>query len=229
LNNTLKRERKMKYKLFKTLRISIECRICCVILSTLIILNCCTSTSHVRSWTSKEDYERNFGKILVLGLVNRVSLRHDVEFALVDASKKFGLRAIDGMAVFPPALGKPFDDIERDRIHLQNIGFDAILTVAIIDVTAERYIRPENSYVPLVYYDRFGNYYYRTYATVYKKGYFTVESKYFLETNLYELKNGSLIWFGRSYAFDPYELEKFIPAYAKRLFKELLEKGIITK
>ena len=164
-----------------------------------------------------------------MGLVNNVSLRNDVEGEVVDAARRYNLNGINSMSMFPPELGKPFDDTERVRNRLLEREFDGILTVALIDVTAERYIRPENKYMPLTYYDRFGNYYSRTYTQVYRKGYFALESKYFLETNLYELKNGSLLWSGRSYAFDPHDVEKFVPAYAKRLFKELLEKGVIAK
>jgi len=206
-------------------------RVCLDLLGVLLILliNGCASTTHVREWSSSDLNDRNFKKILIMGLVNNVSLRNDVEGEVVDAARRYNLNGINSMSMFPPELGKPFDDTERVRNRLQERNFDGILTVALIDVTAERYIRPENKYMPLTYYDRFGNYYSRTYTQVYRKGYFALESKYFLETNLYELKNGYLLWSGRSYAFDPHDVEKFVPAYAKRLFKELLEKGVITK
>ena len=131
--------------------------------------------------------------------------------------------------MFPPELGKPFDDTERVKNRLSEKGFDGMLTVALIDVTAKRYVPPETKYEPLVYYDRFANYYYRTHDLVYKPGYFSQDSKYFIETNLYELKVGSLVWSGRSRAFDPQEIKTFVPAYAKKLFKALLEKGVISK
>jgi hypothetical protein len=43
------------------------------------------------------------------------------------------------MAIFPPELGKPFVDIERVKSQLLDKGFDWILTVALIDIKAERY------------------------------------------------------------------------------------------
>jgi hypothetical protein len=199
------------------------------IVFVLLLINGCATTTHIREWSSSDEFDRNFKKILIMGLVNNVSLRNDIEGEVIHAARKYNMKSINSMSMFPPELGKPFDDTERVRTRLQESEFDGILTIALIDVTAERYIRPERKYVPLVYYNRFGNYYYRTYAQVYKKGYFALESKYFLETNLYELKNGSLLWSGRSFAFDPHDVEKFVPAYAKRLFKELLEKGVIAR
>ena len=192
------------------------------------LINSCVTT-HVREWSSSDKIDRTFNKVLIMGLVNNVSLRNHIEGEVVDAGRRANLNCTNSMSMFPRELGKPFDDIERVKERLREKNFDGILTVALIDVTAERYIKPETTYIPLAYYDRFGNYYYRTYSTVYRQGYFSLESRFFVETNLYELKNGFLIWSGRSYAFDPYEVEKFIPAYAKRLFKELVDKGIITK
>lgn len=197
------------------------------VLSTIIIMNSCSTTNHVRDWSSSDVFDRKFNKILIMGLVNKTSLRFDLEREGVIAARKVNLTSIKGMSMFPPELGKPFEDLERVKDRLQEREFDAILTMAIIDVTAERYIAPERKYVPLVYYNQFGNYYYRTYSVVYKKGYFSLESKYFLETNLYELKTGTLVWSGRSVTFNPHDFERFVPKYAKNLFKELQNGGII--
>jgi hypothetical protein len=198
-------------------------------LPTIFLLNGCASTDHVRDWSSSDAYKRDFENVMIMGLVNRISLRNDVEYALVDAAHKIGLNATNSMAMFPPELGKPFNDTERIRERLQEAGFDGILTVAVIDYTAERYVKPETRYVPLVYYNRFSNYYYRTEALVYKPGYFSLQTRYFLETNLYEINGGKLVWSGRSYVFEPQDIERFMPKYAKRLFKELLTAGIIDR
>ena len=218
----------IKYSILKTTRISATYMVFSVIISLLVLLNSCASTDHVRDWSSSEEYDRLFGNLMIMGLVNKVSLRNEVEYEVTEAAHKIGLKATNSMAMFPPELGKPFDDTERIKVRLQEKGFDGILTVAIIDVSAERYVKPETKYVPLVYYDRFTNYYYRTEALVYKPGYFSLQSRYFMETNLYELKAGKLVWSGRSFAFDAQELERTLPSYAKKLFKELLKEGVIA-
>ena len=193
----------MKNKLFNTLRLSGSCKVFLAVLSTLILMNSCATKDIVREWSPSEDQEQKLERILIMGLVNQVSLRNDVEYDMVDAAHKFGLKATNSMAMFPPELGKPFEDAEKLRLRLQERGFDAIITVAIIDIEAERYVGPEKKYVPLVYYNRFTNYYHRTEVLVYKPGYFSLKTRYFLETNIYEIKAGRLIWSGRSTIFDP--------------------------
>ena len=205
-------------------------RILLIVFVTILWCGSATSSlGQIRDWSSGEEYDNKFKNVLIMGLVNSVSLRNDIEDQVVGAARKIKLKATNGMSMFPPELGKPFDDTERVKNRLQEKGFDGMLTVALIDVVAKRYIPPERKYAPLVYYDRFSNYYYRTHALVYKPGYVSKDSRYFIETNLYELKVGSLVWSGRSRVFDPSEVKTFVPAYAKKLFKALVKRGVITQ
>ena len=45
----------------------------------ILLINGYDSTTHVREWSSSDLNDRNFKKILIMGLVNNVSLRNDVE------------------------------------------------------------------------------------------------------------------------------------------------------
>lgn len=216
------------YKRFKTIRIPAGCWAFVAVFTMLILINSCATSYHVRAWISGADIDRDFNKILVMGLINDVSRRFDVEREIVDAARKTNMSGTKGMALFPPEMGKPFDDIAVVRDRLQERGYDAVLTVTILDANTPRYIPPERQYVPQVYYNRFGNYYYTTWAVVYTRGYYRMDKRYFLETNLYELNGGTLIWSGSSFTFDPLDINRFLPRYAKSLFKELRQDGIIT-
>ena len=189
----------------------------------------CSETLNMRTWSSTEDYDKHFKNLLVMGLVNNVNLRNDVENEVVFAARKAEILSANGMSLFPPELGKPFEDIERVKSRLREAGFDGIITVTLIDVQSERYIGPDSQYQPFVYYDRFRNYYYQTYELVYRQGYFARDTQYFIETNFYELGTGKLVWSGRSSIFEPSELEDYLPRYANGLFTELKSEGIILK
>lgn len=191
------------------------------------LLNCCVPEGLMRTWSTTEDYDRKFSNILVMGLINNVNLRNEVENDVVYTGGKAGVRCVNGMSMFPPELGKPFEDVERAKERMRNNGIDGVITVALVDVNAERYIPPQVDYEPLVYYNRFGNYFFRTYDLVYRPGYFAQNTKYFIETNFYELKVGKLVWSGRSTIFSPDELNSYLPKYSKGLFKELKLQRII--
>ncbi len=199
------------------------------IIYILVILGLtgCTSSMVLFTWVNDEKPEGVFTNVMILGLVNNVGLRSDVESEFVYAGQKARISVGNGMSMFPPELGKPFDDIERTKARLREKGYDAVMTTAVIDIRAERYVAPEANYEPLVYYDRFRNYYYRTYDLVYKPGYVSVQSSYYLETNLYDLKTGFLIWSGRSKVFHHAEMEDFLKGYSYDVFRELSDKKII--
>ncbi len=195
----------------------------------ILCLNSCVPEGIMRTWSTTQEYDKHFKNIMVMGLVNNVNLRNDVELEVVGAARKSGLGSANGMSMFPPELGKPFEDVERAKARMREKGFDGVVTVALIDIKAERYIPPTQVYEPLVYYDRFGNYFFRTYDLVYRQGYFSEYSRFFIETNFYELKSGQLVWSGRSRVFEPSELSSFLPTYARGLFKELQVEGVILK
>lgn len=200
-----------------------------ILIFLLIGLSGCVPEGLMRTWSTTQEYDKKFTNVMVLGLIQNVTTRSAIEDDLVFAARKNGMAATNGISMFPPELGKPFDDVERFKTRLRDKGFDGIVTVALVDVRASRYIPPSANYEPLVYYDRFRNYYAQTYDLVYRPGYFVPNKIYFLETNFYELKGGTLVWSGRSYAMDGSEIEAYSPTYARGLFKELTVEGIISK
>lgn len=198
-------------------------------LSLLFIIYGCVPEGVMRTWSTTENYDRKFTNLMVMGLVNDVSLRSDMEAVVVEAARKTGLKSGKSINMFPPELGKPFEDVERVKSRLRLAGYDGVVTVALIDIKAARYTDPSFVYEPLVFYNQFRNYYYRTYNLVYQPGYTTIYSEYFIETNFYELAEGKLVWSGRSMIIPTSELYEYMPIYARGLFKELALQGVIEK
>ena len=193
----------------------------------MLTLQSCVTQSLMGTWQSDRDFAGDIDKVLIMGLINNVTLRSEVENRVLDAANKASVTATNGMSMFPPELGRPFDDIERVKTRLRDRGFSAIMTVALIDVRAQRYVGSTTTYEPLIFYDRFRNYYYRTYELVYTTGYFAQSTNYFAEINLYELNEGKLLWSGRSAVFAPHELDATLPRVSNDLFKELKRVGLI--
>ena len=154
---------------------------------------------------------------MVLGLSGDVAVRDLLEVELAIAAEKKHLTVIESLHYFPPSLGEPFQDAAQTRKNLLEKGFDGLITASIIGTSAKRYVPPTSSYQPMIYYNVFRNYYYQTYALVNTPGYITQESRYFIEANLYEMKEGKLIWTGRSYAFDQELYKSEIQKFANQM------------
>jgi hypothetical protein len=200
-----------------------------IFIAISITQSSCVSSNLLKAWSSDEKYGAPFQNIMVMGLVNNVSLRASVEDEFVTEARRENIKAGNGMSMFPPELGKPFEDIERVKARLRDKGYDAILTVALINVNAKRYITADAVYQPYGYgyYDRFGNYYYQTYSTVYREGYFTQNSSYFIECNLYELTKGALTWSGRSKEFNYEDFDDTMQSLSKELFDFLKKEDFL--
>ncbi len=199
-----------------------------IFVSILIILVACAPSPIMMSYASDGDHQRQLKKIMVFGLIENIPARIDFENEMVYASGKYQLLATNSLSYIPPELGKPLGDIEKTKQTLRERGYDCIITLSIIDIRAPRYIAADENYQPLVYYDRFRNYYYKTYDVVYAPGYLNMNTRYFVETNLYELSGGTLIWSGRSTVFDPLDLDAFSRIFSKALLKELYASGTLT-
>ncbi|QNL22662.1 hypothetical protein HZR84_12150 [Hyphobacterium sp. CCMP332] len=193
----------------------------------LAFLFSCASEDILRTWMTSYDYEKSFDNILIMGLINNVNLRSSIENEFVYAARLERISTGNGMSLFPPELGKPFEDVENAKTRMRGKGYDGVLTVTLVNINETRYIEPEVVYEPFLFYERFGNYYRNTYQMVYRPGYFSVNSKYFLEVNFYELKKGQLVWTGRSRDFDYSEFDEFLPEFSKLLFKNLIKSEVL--
>jgi len=184
--------------------------------------------SKIRSWKTDEDFDPNFKKMVVIGMIERIGLRSEMEQNIVIEARKNNLDARMGYLIYPPEMGNPFEDMGKVRTGLLEKEYDALLSVAIFGTSAKRYIPPEKVYMPIAYYNRFGSYYSNSYAVVRKPGYMTTEDQYFIECNLYNLKDGKLLWSGRTFAFPQTSLNSQVTKFGQRLFKALKAQGIVA-
>lgn len=161
-------------------------------------------------------------------MIERTGMRIDMEQNIAIEARKNNLDPLMGYIIFPPEMGNPFEDMSKVRNGLLEKECDALLSVAIFGTSAKRYIPPEKIYVPIAYYNRFGSYYSNSYAVVRKPAYMTTEDQYFIECNLYNLKDGKLLWSGRTFAFPQTSLNSQVNKFGQRLFKALKAQGIVA-
>lgn len=199
-----------------------------LIVVNIISIGQIQAQSKIRSWKTNEDFDPNFKKMVVIGMIERMSVRSEMEENIVIQARKNNLDAKMGYLLFPPEMGNPFEDMGKVRNGLLEKEYDALLSVAIFGTSAKRYIPPERVYVPIAYYNRFGSYYSNSYAVVRTPGYMTTEDQYFIECNLYNLNDGKLLWSGRTFAFPQTSLSSQVTKFGQRLFKELKAEGIFV-
>jgi hypothetical protein len=157
------------------------------------------------------------------------SLLFEMEKHLSEDLRGRGYNASSALSVFGPHY---FDHLsEQEALNkLQQSGYDAVLTIVMLDKDKERqYVPGRVMYTPYVfYYSRFWGYRTVLVQRVYEPGYYVSNTKYFWETNLYSLREAQLLLFSaQSKSFEPGTASAFGHQYARSMIVRMVEQGVL--
>src|SRR5690606_4934556 len=140
-----------------------------------------------------------------------------------------GVKARSAYQVYGP---KYFDRNEKQALRkLRKEGADGVMTIVLLDKTKEKnYVPGTTSFPPIgLYYNRFWRYYTYMYDRIYSPGYYTTNTSYFWESNLYDLTNRKLIYSAQSESFDPASAASLSKEYSRRIMEDMVKKGVVSQ
>lgn len=190
----------------------------------------CSSTQVVSSYKDQDATARNYKKILVLGIFQQKDrvIREQAEGQLADRLNKLGYTAVTSIQEFGP---KSFDKVNEEEVasQLKNSGFDAVITTAVIDKQQSENYQPGRVDIrPVgVVYNRFGRYYSTVYDRVYQPGYYTKSTDFVVETNLYDIKDGNLVYSAQTQSMDPGSANDLAAANSKHVIRDMQAQGVL--
>jgi hypothetical protein len=195
------------------------------------VLTTCTTSRITSSWKADEMQAKKYDKILVLGLIRESdrSIREKMEQHILGDIRNLGYNAICACDEYGP---KAFENMtEKEALdRLTNSGIDAVLTVVLLDKTKERYYVPAQiNYSPYVIYrNRFWKYYTTMHDRIYSKGYYEVSTKYFWESNLYDMDNKQLVYSVQTQSFDPSSTETLAHEYGQLIVNNMIKSKVLS-
>lgn len=203
-----------------------------MVCAMILVLAACTPASVTNVWKAPDAAPPPFRKIMVMGLVrdedHSVCERLEAHFAgdlaelgysVVSAYQQYGPRAFVGLK-------------EEEAItKIRQSGVDAVITIVLLDKSREKYYVPARVYYTpyTVYSNRFWGYYSTMYGRIYEPGYYRVDTRYFLESNLYDLKHDKLLYSIQTQSFDPASAEDLGHTYGKVIVKNMVKDGLLKK
>jgi len=199
--------------------------------AAMFILSC-TSTQVISSYKDEKTAATDYKKILVFGIFPQQerALRQETENRLADRLKDLGYNAVTAMDEYGP---KAFENIEEAKLTemVKSGGYDAVITTALLDTKDDQVYQQGNvRYQPVgATYDRFGRYSSTIYSRVYEPGYYTTSTNYVLETNLYNVITGNLVYSVQTKAYNPSSAGSLASDNSKQIVKDLREKGVLIK
>lgn len=184
-----------------------------VFLGAALSLGACTSTHFVSTW---QDPNIAFGaldgdKIAAFLISENEGYRRSVEEALAG---ELTARGAQGIAGYTLLSNEANQDEELAKKELDAAGVEAVITLRIVSEETETTTSPGNWYqVPSYRY--WNGYWYPSWRTVYEPGY-TIENEIVrVETMIYAMDSGELIWAGVSKTTNPGNVEAFVNDLAR--------------
>ena len=163
----------------------------------LLVATGCTTSKITSSWKAENADSQKYNKIMVLGLIREAdrTIQENMENHLVGDLKELGYSSVSSLQEYGP---KAFDKMDEEAAlsKLKYSGVDAIITIVLLDKEKERrYVPGYMNYSPYgYYYNRFWGYRMALYQRIYEPGYYVTDTKYFWESNLYDMSTQKLVY-----------------------------------
>jgi len=185
-----------------------------------------TATTIPLSWHNPAFNRPAFKKLFVIGVGENDAARRLFEDTFADALSYEGTSAQASWGMLPQSTQLTEEQI---RGAIEGGNFDGVLVSRILGVDqSEEYVPPTTYAVPTTYhgYGYYG-YYGTSYDVVHQPGYFKTNTTFRLETNLYAVAGGGLVWSGQSETLNPESLTDVIDSMTAAVAKKLKEEKLI--
>ena len=182
-----------------------------------LFLASCSSTSIVNSWKdpNSTDNPDKWEKVLVAVQSASPVKRRVAE----DEVSKLSEVLYQSYLIFPDEASVENEEALKRKIEQE--GYEAIVTMRLIDQNKQ------TSYVPGSYTGSYWGYHRGYWGGYYNPGYYKEDSYYAIETQVFSLKEGKLVWSGITSTVNPSQIDKTIREVATLTLKQMQRDGFI--
>ena len=169
---------------------------------------------------------------MVLGIIHESdrSIKERMEDHLVGDLKTLGYNASSAFQIYGP---KVFDGMSEEQANkkLAEDGIDAVITVVLLDKKKEKhYIPARVVYSPYAtYHNHLWGYYHSIYMRIGDPGYYEVTTRYFWESNFYDLSSNKLLYSIQTQSFEPTSTDALAHEYGKKIIQNMVKDNILQK
>lgn len=205
-----------------------------ILLITLVIavlLSGCAKTKFTKQWVAEDFNEQPYDDILVLAVADKMGNRQDTENYVVEKLGEAGIDAMQSYDILPKT-----EIIDREAVGkaIDGLQLDAVIVMYATGITEEEYYVPARRFGVYsgygyghAHYGSFYNYYPHAFSYVYLPGYDNTHSVVALESSLFDLDTGKMVWSGLSNTFAPESVDDVIHNITVLTINELRKKKII--
>jgi hypothetical protein len=200
-------------------------RLAAAFLTSVLVAACATSTKLVNVWNDPAYTGGPFKKIIVLGLGADGATSKTFEDIFAAELQRQGVEAIPGHNLFPKDQQPTREAIEQAA---KNVSADGFLVARLVKTDKEtQYTTGYSPTVPpgVGYYNNFYGYY--TAAVTYTPPIAYQYEVVTVETNLWDVRTGKLVWTATTETFAPGTVNQEAPGFAKLIINALAERKLV--
>lgn len=182
-------------------------------------------TNFVSTWKAPDAAGANYKgqKVVALVMSPEPNQRQGAEWALTLELKKRGVDAVPAYSIVPADETK---DRDKARARFEQIGAVGVVVMRVTGQEKEMSTTSAGWTAP--YYTNFwGDYYSYGWGSVYVADYLRIENIFHVETLVYNLKQGKLIWAGKSKTVNPETAQSLIKDLVSGVASEMKKAGLI--
>lgn len=194
----------------------------------LMAMGCSSSEIIISSWKAENVQPKQFNKIMVLAIIKDANqqIREKMEAHFVGDLRDIGYSATTSMSAFG---SNTFKLMNEDSVvnYIRNAGADAVITIVLLDKSKDQhYLSARKRYGPAQ--DPFGTYYSNMNNRVSDTGYFVNDTKYYWETNFYDITTKKLLYSVQIQSFSLSTSEITDPhQYGKLIVIDMINKKVL--
>ncbi|HVU94120.1 MAG TPA: hypothetical protein VHE34_02810 [Puia sp.] len=197
-----------------------------LLISVILLYSCEPSVRLTASWSDREIQPGRFSRVLVASFGKDLEKRKLGEDHIKAELERRGFMALTSLDVFGPNFATM--DSAKMRQLLLGGQFDGVVTVRVLSVNEQdRWVPGGFYYGPVGYYRGYYGYYYRVGRYYSEPGYVVTDVEVLLESNLYRVATGELLWSGQSKAFSRNPTDAMAKRYARNIVDDMMQKGVL--
>lgn len=186
-------------------------------------LGCVAGVSLSSVWTDPSYTGKAKTNVLIVGIARRPESRITFEYQLKHELTSKGVVAVASVDVLPK-------DVQLDKDSFAEFfgteHFDAILITGVVNADTSKYYTPGTTTVG--HYNTWHGYYGSVHSVHTSPGYWSTDTEYVLESNLWDMASDRLIWRGISNIYNPESAVEAITELSTLLVNQLGKDGMVT-
>lgn len=198
---------------------------------------CGPATRISGTWIAPEIRSGGYRSIFITAIMEEVLKREYMEVEMQKVLKDKGVRSSTSLGVIRPGF-MASREVDRNEVKeiISKSGYDAIMTIILIDATTEARFIPGNMMMhdpwmmgPMGMRGNMWGHHAMMSPMMMSPGHYTFDRNYFIEINVYDADSELLVWSAQSQTTNPNSLERFATGFAHAVANRMLKDNVITR